>query len=308
MKLGFAGTPEFSVPALKSLAREHDIVAVYTQPDRPAGRGKQLTASPVKAAARALELPILQPLNFKADEARTEFQSLKLDALVVVAYGLILPPPVLGAPKLGCFNIHASLLPRWRGAAPIQRAILAGDAATGITIMRMEAGLDTGPKLLSESTPIQAADTAASLHDRLAEMGARLMSEALQKLAHGSLADTPQGEGVTYAAKLSKSEAKLDWREESRLIDRKVRAFYPWPVAETLLHGAQLRILEASPIGSARGGRAGEVVAASREGIDVRCGEGVLRVKRLQLAGKKPLTAGEFLQGRSLTGTVLGAP
>jgi methionyl-tRNA formyltransferase len=306
LRLGFAGTPEFSVPALNKLAAEHEVVAVYTQPDRPAGRGKALQASPVKRAALELGLRVLQPENFKSPAARAEFEDLKLEALVVVAYGLILPLPVLNAPQRGCFNIHASLLPRWRGAAPIQRAILAGDALSGITIMRMEAGLDTGPMLLRESTPITATDTAQTLHDRLAQLGASLMSQALKALARGAVTETPQGEGASYAAKLSKSEATIDWQKDAPRIDRQVRAFNPWPVAETRLNGAQLRILEATPLIEARGGVPGEVLSAARDGIDVRCGEGLLRVRRLQLAGRKPLAAGDFLQGQSLSGAVLG--
>jgi methionyl-tRNA formyltransferase len=307
LRLGFAGTPEFSVPALNKLASEHTIAAVYTRPDRPAGRGKALRPSPVKEAALALKLPILQPLDFKSDAARAEFRALQLDALVVVAYGLILPVSVLSAPKLGCFNIHASLLPRWRGAAPIQRAILEGDETSGVTIMRMEAGLDTGPMLLSEATPISATDTAATLHDRLALMGARLMSDALRQLVSNSLPETQQGEGASYAAKLTKSEAMIDWRQDALLIDRKVRAFNPWPVAETRLNGAQLRILEATPLNQDRSGAAGEVITAANEGIDVCCGRGLLRIRRLQLAGRKALAAREFLQGQSLSGSVLGA-
>jgi methionyl-tRNA formyltransferase len=308
LRLGFAGTPEFSVPALNKLASEHEIAAVYTQPDRPAGRGKALRPSPVKETALALKLPLFQPLNFKSDAARAEFRALQLDALVVVAYGLILPVAVLSAPKLGCFNIHASLLPRWRGAAPIQRAILEGDQVSGVTIMRMEAGLDTGPMLLCEATPINSTDTAATLHDRLAAMGAKLMSDALRKLASNCLHETPQGAGASYAAKLAKSEAMIDWREDASRIDRKVRAFNPWPIAETRLNGAQLRILDATPLDQDRSGAAGEVLTAAKEGIDVCCGRGLLRIRRLQLAGRKALAAGEFLQGQSLAGSVLGAP
>ncbi len=240
-------------------------------------------------------------------------RELELDALVVVAYGSILPPAALECPRLGCINIHASLLPRWRGAAPIQRALLAGDAKTGVTIMRMEAGLDTGPMLAAAETDIVAADTARTLHDRLAEQGAQLIVATLEAIRAGSARETPQpAEGVTYAAKIDKAEALIDWQQDALQIWRRVRAFNPWPVAETRLGGAQLRIWDAEPRGAGEldvaGVEPGTVLGASTEGIDVACGQGVLRVLRLQLAGRKALGAREFIQGQPLEGARFAQP
>lgn len=306
MKLGFAGTPDFAVPALELLAARHRIAAVFTQPDRPAGRGRVLHMSPVKRRALELELPVHQPATFKTPQALDVLRAAQLDVLVVVAYGLILPVAALGAPKWGCINIHASLLPRWRGAAPIQRALLAGDALTGITIMRMEAGLDTGPMLSSRALPIEAADNAKTLHDRLAALGATLIGEALQELRAGSAREVAQpAEGVSYAAKVDKAEAAIDWRRSAEEISRQVRAFNPWPVAQTGFNAGQLRIWEAEPIESpALSGTMapGSVLTAADEGVDVVCGSGVLRILKLQLAGRKPLSAGQFLRGQRLDG------
>jgi len=244
LRLGFAGTPTFSVPALDALVRsEHLVRAVFTKPDRPAGRGRHSQVSPVKQRALELGLPVLDPASFKSPEALGALQTLDLDALVVVAYGLILPPPALAAPRLGCYNIHASLLPRWRGAAPIQRALLAGDRVTGVTIMRMQAGLDTGPMLAACAVDIEDCDTGGTLHDRLAAAGARLLRETLDALARGPVPETPQPEaGVTYAQKISKAEAEIDWRADAVEVLRKVRAFNPAPVAQTRWNGEQLRI------------------------------------------------------------------
>jgi len=309
LKLGFAGTPEFAVAALDALARtRHSLRAVFTQPDRPAGRGQALHASAVKRRALELGLTVHQPAGFKLPEVQTLLLDLKLDALVVVAYGLILPPDALSAPALGCFNIHASLLPRWRGAAPIQRALLAGDAMTGVTIMRMEAGLDTGPMLASRSIDIASCDTAKTLHDRLAMLGGELICETLDALADGGAGETPQpANGVTYAEKIDKAEALIDWRNDAMAILRRVRAFNPWPIAETRLHGAQLRIWEAvlpaaAGPAAAGGDAPGTVLALSPEGIDVACGRGALRLTRLQLAGRKPLAAAEFIKAQRLAG------
>ncbi len=307
MKLGFAGTPEFAVPALDALARSQQICAVFTQPDRRAGRGQPLHASPVKSRALELALPVHQPQNFNSAEALDLLRNLSLDALVVVAYGLILPPAALKYPRLGCINIHASLLPRWRGAAPIQRALLAGDAKTGITIMRMEQGLDTGPILAAREVPIGARDTAKSLHDSLARVGADLIGETLEELDAGRLRELPQSAlGVTYARKINKSEAPIDWRQDAVQLSRQVRAFNPWPMAETRLNGAQVRIWDAEANDApacAAGSLPGTVLAAGAAGIDVACGgPGVLRIHRLQLAGRKPLSAGEFIQGLKLDG------
>ena len=328
LRLGFAGTPQFAVPALDTLRKTQRICAVFTQPDRPAGRGQPLHASPVKARAVEWGLSVHQPADFKSPETLEALRALQLDALVVVAYGLILPPAALQCPRLGCINIHASLLPRWRGAAPIQRAVLAGDAKTGVTIMRMEAGLDTGPMLAARETDIGADDTAKTLHDRLARLGAELIGETLGGLALGRVREVPQpAEGVTYAAKISKAEALIDWRLDALQIWRRVRAFNPWPIAETRLNGAQLRIWEAElrgwdaemcrsapalsgetaqsatgRIGPVAGGTPGTVLAATQDGIDVACGYGVLRILRLQLAGRKPLAAHEFIKAQRLDG------
>ena len=307
LRLGFAGTPEFAVPALDALRQAHRICAVFTQPDRPAGRGQALRESPVKSLAVAHGIRLHQPASFKSPEALEILRSLALDALVVVAYGLLLPPAALACPKLGCINIHASLLPRWRGAAPIQRAILAGDAHTGVTIMRMDEGLDTGPMLAARAMEIRADDTAKSVHDRLARAGADLIVETLAALNSGRIREEPQPSvGVTYAAKITKAEALIDWREDAPQIWRRVRAFNPWPIAETRLDGAQLRIWDAElrdsdlRAGGAPGIEPGTVLAAADDGIDVACGSGVLRILRLQLTGRKPLLAREFIQGLRL--------
>ena len=259
----------------------------------------------------ALGLPVYQPATFGSQELLDTLRGLRLDALVVVAYGLLLPPAALSIPAKGCINIHASLLPRWRGAAPIQRALLAGDATTGITIMRMDAGLDTGPLLAVRAVDISADDTARTLHDRLARLGAELIAATLADLAAGRIRERAQpSEGVTYAAKIDKAEASIDWSEDARMISRQVRAFDPWPVAETRVEGAQLRILQAAVLEHAVAACAdapGTVLAQGPDGIDVACGRGVLRILRLQLAGRKPLAAKEFLLGQRLP-TRLGPP
>ena len=307
MRLGFAGTPQFSVAALDALlGSRHRVVAVFTQPDRPAGRGQTLQLSAVKRRALDAGLAVVQPASFKTPDAAAALDRLQLDALVVVAYGLILPAAVLALPKLGCFNIHASLLPRWRGAAPIQRALLAGDTTTGVTIMRMEAGLDTGPILAAREVRIGERETAGSLHDRLAPLGGELLVETLDVIAAGSAREQPQSQlGITYAEKITKAEALIDWREAATSILRRVRAFNPWPVAETRMNGAQLRVWDAelapgtpAAAPSTATPPPGSVVAASSAGIDVACGRGALRLLRLQLAGRKPLAAPEFLKSQ----------
>lgn len=314
LRLGFAGTPQFAVAALDALAASrHALVAVFTKPDKPAGRGQSLQFSPVKRRAIELGVPVQQPQTFKSEDVLNTLRALQLDALVVVAYGLILPATALAVPALGCFNIHASLLPRWRGAAPIHRALLAGDAVTGVTIMRMEAGLDTGPMLAVRSMDIAPDDTAGTLHDRLARLGGELMVDTLDALAAGTACERPQPEaGVTYAGKISKSEALVNWDETAASILRRVRAFNPWPIAETKLDGAQLRIWEAelAPGTAPEAGAAlpGTVLHASDEGIDVACGQGVLRILRLQLAGRKPLAAREFIKAQHLDGARLTRP
>lgn len=313
LRLGFAGTPGFAVPALDALHRTpHRLAAVFTKPDLPAGRGRHMHSSPVKTRALELGLDIHQPASFKDAAALETLAALRLDALVVVAYGLILPQGALDAPRLGCLNIHASLLPRWRGAAPIQRALLAGDRITGVSIMRMEAGLDTGPVLATRAIPIDPVETAGTLHDRLARLGAELIGPTLDELAAGRAVETPQdAAGVTYAQKVGKSEALIDWREDAAGVLRRVRAFNPTPVAETRWTGRQLRIWEAlaapeRPDLPAAG--PGTVLSASADGIDVACGRGALRITRLQLAGRKALAAAEFLRAHALGGARFEGP
>jgi len=303
LRLGFAGTPEFAVPALDALIDRYGVCGVFTQPDRPAGRGQPLHASPIKSRALERGVPVYQPPSFKLPEALELLRGLALDALVVAAYGLILPPAALATPRLGCINIHASLLPRWRGAAPIQRALLAGDRQTGVTIMRMEAGLDTGPMMRARAIDIGARDTSQSLHDRLARLGAELVCETLEALLEGTVHEERQpDQGVTHAAKITKVEAAIDWRQDAAQIGRQVRAFNPWPVAETGLDGARVRIWEAEVSGGDVGAPPGTVLGATPDGIEVACGRGSLRILRLQLAGRKPLAAREFIQGRPLAG------
>jgi methionyl-tRNA formyltransferase len=304
----FAGTPEFSVPALQALfASRHRIIAVYTQPDRPAGRGRQLAMSPVKECAVKYGAPVEQPATLREPAAVERLASWSADLMIVVAYGLLLPAPVLRTPRLGCINIHASLLPRWRGAAPIQRAILAGDARTGVTIMQMDEGLDTGPMLLERSIEIGERETAASLHDRLATLGADAVLEALDRLAAGDLQPRAQpADGATYAGKLRKEEALIDWTRSAVEIDRQVRAFNPWPVAETRWNGQQLRIWEAKPIATKTSAAPGAVLSSGPTGIDVAAGDGVLRIIRLQAPGRKAVSAPEFSNAHRLDGVVLG--
>lgn len=306
LRVVFAGTPEFSVPTLEALLEAgHDVVAVYTQPDRPAGRGRQLRPSPVKQCAVAHELPVHQPLKLRDETAQLVLAGHAADVMVVVAYGLILPPAVLAMPRLGCINVHASLLPRWRGAAPIQRAVLAGDRETGVTIMQMERGLDTGPMLAREALPIGPTDTAGDLHDGLASLGARLLVTTLARLVDGALTPEVQQEALaTYAEKLSKAEARLDWRQPAHELDRQVRALNPWPVAEARLDGAPLRIWRATPLPD-RAGSPGQVLEAGPDGIDVACGTGVLRLLQVQPPGKRAMDAADFANGRALTGLQL---
>jgi methionyl-tRNA formyltransferase len=310
LNLAFAGTPDFAVPALDALrAAGHAIAAVYTQPDRPAGRGRALQPSPVAQRAAALQLPLRQPVKFTPD-AIEGLRELAVDALVVVAYGLILPKDALAAPRLGCFNIHASLLPRWRGAAPIQRAILAGDRETGVTIMRMDAGLDTGPMLLREALPIGAQATAGELHDALSALGAKLIVQALDDLARGAARETPQpADGVTYAKKLSKDEARLDWSRDAEELARAVRAYHPVPVAWTELEpgsgseaGAERVRIQRAIAEAGGGGAPGTVLGADAAGIRVATGRGTLRITELQWPGGRPLSAQQASAGRSLAG------
>jgi methionyl-tRNA formyltransferase len=278
------------------------VVAVYTQPDRPAGRGRKLTPSPVKQAALAAGIPVEQPESLKSDEARATLAAYAPDLMVVVAYGLILPRKVLAIPRLGCWNVHASLLPRWRGAAPIQRAILAGDSESGVDLMQMEAGLDTGPVLLERRTPITGEDTGGSLHDRLSMLGADVLAEGLARVMAGEslIARAQPDDGVTYAHKLDKAEARLDFTRPAIELERQVRAFDPWPVAEGDVAGETLRIWAARAIEGS--GAPGSVLGMSREGIDIACGEGVLRVTALQRAGGKRITAADYCNAMKTRG------
>ena len=310
LRIAFAGTPQFALPALRALlGSAHRVVGVLTQPDRPAGRGQQLRSSPVKLLASTQSgLPIAQPPTLKTPEGRAELAQWAPDVLVVVAYGLILPQPALDLPRLGCVNIHGSLLPRWRGAAPIHRAILAGDAVTGVTIMQLDAGLDTGPMLLERSRPIGAHDTAGDLHDALSELGAAALIEALDALAAGNLQPRAQpAEGASYAPKIEKAEAILDWSASSVAVDRKVRAFNPWPVAETSLGNETLRILRAR-VAEPEGVHAepGTLLGIADDGLRVACGEGVLAIGELQRAGKRPITARDFANAVRIAGLRFG--
>lgn len=309
MRIVFAGTPEFAAEHLKALLDSpYQIVAVYTQPDRPAGRGQKLMPSPVKQLAVAHDIPVLQPPTLRNAEAQAELAALAPDLMVVVAYGLILPQAVLDIPRLGCINSHASLLPRWRGAAPIQRAVEAGDAESGVTVMRMEAGLDTGPMLLKVTTPISADDTGGSLHDRLAQMGPGAVVHAIAGLADGSLhGDVQDGALATYAHKLNKDEARLDWNRPAQELERLIRAFNPWPVCHSTLDGETVKVLGATL--STGQGAPGEILSASKDGLVVACADGALSLSRLQLPGGKALAFSDLFNSRRekfASGKVLG--
>jgi methionyl-tRNA formyltransferase len=307
MRLVFAGTPDFAAAALKALiAAGHDIPLVLTQPDRPAGRGMKLRMSPVKELAMAHGLTVAQPDNLKTGDARQPILDSQADVMVVAAYGLLLPQAVLDMPRLGCVNIHASLLPRWRGAAPIHRAIEAGDTETGITLMQMDKGLDTGAMLRRTALPILDTDTTGSLHDRLAELGAREIVALLPDLEAGRVAATPQdATGATYAAKIGKEDTRLDWRLTARELDRRIRAFNPFPGAWCLLDEAPLKIWRARPV--AGHGVPGQILDLDRQGIRLACGEGALEIVEVQKAGGKRLTVEAFLSGHELrAGQVLG--
>ena len=309
MRIVFAGTPEFAAEHLKALLDSpYEIVAVYTQPDRPAGRGQKLMPSAVKALAVAHDIPVFQPQTLRDADAQAELAALKPDLMVVVAYGLILPQVVLDIPRLGCINSHASLLPRWRGAAPIQRAVEAGDAESGVTVMRMEAGLDTGPMLLKVVTPISAEDTGGTLHDRLAEMGPPAVVQALAGLADGSLQGEVQDDALaTYAHKLNKDEARIDWTRPAIELERLIRAFNPWPVCHSTLDGESVKVLAANL--STGQGAPGEILSASKDGLVVACGDQALSLTRLQLPGGKALSFSDLFNSRRekfAAGKVLG--
>ena len=293
MNIIFMGTPDFAVPALKAIAARHQILAVYSQPPRPAGRGKKPRPSPVQTAAEAMGLTTRQPLNFRDPATVADFAELRADVAVVVAYGLILPPAVLAATRHGCLNIHASLLPRWRGAAPIHRAVLAGDAQTGVCIMQMEAGLDTGPVLLHQAIGIGAGDTTGDLHDRLADLGAHLVIGALDGV--GFIPRTPQGGGqTTYAAKIDKSEARVDWTRPAAEVDRQIRGLSPFPGAWVDVGGERLKLLRSRPV--AGSGAPGQVLG----GMTIACGTGAVEVLEAQREGKRPMAAAELLRGLTL--------
>lgn len=301
LRLVFAGTPEFALPSLRAALDARDrMLAVYTQPDRPAGRGRQLAPSPVKALASEQGIEVRQPLSLRDPETQEALRALQPDLLIVVAYGLLLPQKVLDIPQHGCWNVHASLLPRWRGAAPIQRAIEAGDRETGVCLMQMEKGLDTGSVLLRKSVAVDASERAGELHDRLAQLGAQLLRDGLGLLRAG-LRPVPQPQsefGVSYAHKLDKAEARLDWQQPAPLLANRVRAFSPWPVAEAELAGERVRIHRAVAIVRPTSHTPGTLIAASREGIDVACGEGALRLIELQRDGGRVLAAVDYLNAR----------
>lgn len=301
LRLVFAGTPEFALPCLDScLNATIDVVAVYTQPDRPAGRGRKLLASPVKQRALHAGIAVEQPLTLKDPAAQQALRDHAPDLMVVVAYGLILPKRVLAIPRLGCWNVHASLLPRWRGAAPIQRAILAGDSETGVDLMQMETGLDTGPVLLERRTPIAVDETGGSLHDRLAALGADVLAEGLARAAAGeTLPARPQPDaGATYAHKIDKAEARIDWNEPAVALARKVRAFDPWPVAEAEVQGERLRIWSAEALDDPAHAQPGTIVGNSRDTLDVATGDGVLRIRELQREGGRRVSARDWHNAR----------
>jgi methionyl-tRNA formyltransferase len=301
LRIIFAGTPEFAAETLAALLEtRHELVAVYCQPDRPAGRGRELKAGPVKALAQSRQLPVFQPLSLKTPEAQAELAALRPDLMIVAAYGLLLPQAVLDIPRLGCINVHGSLLPRWRGAAPIQRAILAGHAETGITIMQMDRGLDTGAMLHRVSCPIGSDDTAALLHDRLARLGGEAMLAVLAAISSGRPPrPEPQADAeATYAAKLSKEDALINWQQPAAQLARQVRAFNAWPVAHTLLGGQNLRIWQARVLPETSTARPGTIVRADRDGLAVATGQGQLLLESLQLPGGKALSVAELLNAK----------
>ncbi|MFQ2109728.1 methionyl-tRNA formyltransferase [Aeromonas media] len=300
LKLIFAGTPDFAARHLAALlSSDHEVVAVYTQPDKPAGRGQKLTASPVKELALANDLPVYQPASLRNEAAQAELAALGADLMVVVAYGLILPKAVLDTPRLGCLNVHGSLLPRWRGAAPIQRAIWAGDAETGVTIMQMDVGLDTGAMIRKVSCPIAFDETSASLYDKLAELGPQALVDTLNAMAAGETAAEAQDDALAnYAQKLSKEEARIDWSMEAVAIERCIRAFNPWPISWFEAAEQTIKVWQAEVIDSDHGQSAGTLLKADKQGIDVATGKGVLRLLTLQPPGKKAMSVPDLLNSR----------
>ena len=302
MRIIFAGTPDFAAETLKALlSTNHEICAVYTQPDRPSGRGRKLTASPVKELALEHNISVEQPLNFKEDEAKKILANYHADLMIVVAYGLLLPQSVLDTPSLGCINVHASLLPRWRGAAPIQRAILAGDTETGVCIMQMEAGLDTGPVLSRASCPINIDDTAQILHDRLAILGADTLLAALANIVElQSKAQAQNDELSCYAAKLLKPEANINWQQPASQLIRQIQAFNPWPVAQTNWQNQVFRVWSASLVSEKSSVAPGEIITVNKDSIDVATGDGILRLNQIQLPGKRALPVADFLNANTI--------
>lgn len=309
LKIVFAGTPDFAAQHLDALIKSHhDVIAVYSRADRPAGRGKKLKASEVKQLALTHDIPVYQPENFKSDDAKQQLADLNADIMVVVAYGLLLPKAVLETPKLGCINVHGSILPRWRGAAPIQRAIWAGDAETGVTIMQMDEGLDTGDMISIATCPIEATDTSASLYTKLAELGPTALIDTLATIANGTANPEKQNDELAnYAKKLSKEEANIDWQMPAQQIERNIRAFNPWPICFTQMQGNTVKIYAAQLVENA--GNPGEILAADKTGITVATTEGALKITQLQPQGKKPMSAQDFLNGRAdwvTVGSTLG--
>ena len=300
LKLIFAGTPDFAARHLAALlSSDHEVVAVYTQPDKPAGRGQKLTASPVKDLALAHDLPVYQPASLRNEEAQAELAALGADLMVVVAYGLILPKAVLDTPRLGCLNVHGSLLPRWRGAAPIQRSIWAGDAETGVTIMQMDVGLDTGAMIRKVSCPIAFDETSASLYDKLAELGPQALVDTLDAMAAGDTTAEAQDDALAnYAQKLSKEEARIDWSMEAVAIERCIRAFNPWPISWFEVADQTIKVWQAEVIDSDHGQPVGTLLKADKQGIDVATGKGVLRLLTLQPPGKKAMSVPDLLNSR----------
>lgn len=299
LRIIFAGTPDFAASALEAIINQgYHVIAAYTQPDRPAGRGKKMHKSPVKALAEQHDIPVYQPLNFKDNADQQALSALNADLMIVAAYGIILPKVVLDTPKLGCLNIHASLLPRWRGAAPIQRAIQAGDTETGITIMQMDEGLDTGNMLWVKKTPINPDDNGGTLHDRLAQLGAEAMLETLERLDSGELNNEQQDDQhACYAHKLSKADAHIDWSQSAESIQLTIRAFNPWPVAYTVEADKRIRIFEAEVVDQNTNHPPGTVINKSREGVVVACGQGAINIKKLQLPGAKAMSVSDFVNG-----------
>lgn len=300
LKLIFAGTPDFAARHLAALlSSSHEVVAVYTQPDKPAGRGQKLTASPVKELALAHDLPVYQPASLRNEAAQAELAALGADLMVVVAYGLILPKAVLDTPRLGCINVHGSLLPRWRGAAPIQRSIWAGDAETGVTIMQMDVGLDTGAMIRKVTCPIASDETSASLYDKLAGLGPQALVDTLDAMAAGGTAAEPQDDALAnYAEKLSKEEARIDWSMDAVAIERCIRAFNPWPISWFEVAGQTVKVWQAEVLPKAHGQAAGTLLKADKQGIEVATGQGVLRLLTLQPPGKKAMSVSDLLNSR----------